>query len=103
MGDYTRTAINTSLNSGSIVGICCHIFGEGLAPKMMKDFSWGIHNTTIYEFEKAVEHIGNWKKMKGHELSSAEISVLKYIFERNLNKAKRAGSTKARKSRNNLR
>ena len=103
MGDYTRTAINTSLNSGSIVGICCHIFGEGLAPKMMKDFSWGIQNTTIYEFEKAVEHIGNWKKMKGHELSSAEISVLKYIFERNLNKAKRAGSTKARKSRNNLR
>ena len=100
MGDYSRTAINTSLNSGSIIGICCNIFGEGLAPKTIRDFSWGINNVVNYEFEKALEHINNWKKMKGHELSSAEISALKYIFGRNLNKAKRTGSTRSRKSRN---
>lgn len=82
MGDYNRTAINTSLNSGSIIGICNNIFGEGLMPKTIGDFRWGIHHTSNYKFDKAVEHINNWKKMKGLELSSAEISVLKYIFER---------------------
>ncbi len=84
MGDYNRTAINTSLNSGSIIGICNNIFGEGLMPKTIGDFRWGIHHTSNYKFDKAVEHINNWKKMKGLELSSAEISVLKYIFERRL-------------------
>ncbi len=82
MGDYTRTAINTSINSGSIIGICNNIFGEGLMPKTIGDFRWGTHHTSNYKFDKAVEHISNWKKMKGLELSSAEISVLKYIFER---------------------
>lgn len=79
MGDYSRTAINTSINSGSVIGVCCNIFGEGLTSKIIKDFSWNTHN---YKFEKAVEHISNWKKLKGEKLSSAEISVLKYIFER---------------------
>jgi UDP-N-acetylglucosamine diphosphorylase/glucosamine-1-phosphate N-acetyltransferase len=82
MGDYNHTAINTSLNSGSIIGICNNIFGEGLMPKSFGDFKWGIHHTSNYKFDKAVEHISNWKKMKGLSLSSAEISVLKYIFER---------------------
>jgi UDP-N-acetylglucosamine diphosphorylase / glucose-1-phosphate thymidylyltransferase / UDP-N-acetylgalactosamine diphosphorylase / glucosamine-1-phosphate N-acetyltransferase / galactosamine-1-phosphate N-acetyltransferase len=84
VGDYNRTAINTSLNSGSIIGICNNIFGEGLMPKTIGDFRWGIHHTSNYKFDKAIEHISNWKKMHGLELSSAEISVLKYIFERRL-------------------
>jgi UDP-N-acetylglucosamine diphosphorylase/glucosamine-1-phosphate N-acetyltransferase len=82
MGDYNHTAINTSLNSGSVIGICNNIFGEGLMPKTIGDFRWGTHHTSNYKFDKAVEHIRNWKKMKGLELSSAEVSVLKYIFER---------------------
>ncbi len=84
MGDYSRTAINTSINSGTVIGICCNIFGEGLTPKIIEDFSWGMNNSVDYKFEKAVEHIDNWKKMKGQKLSSAEVSVLKHIFERKL-------------------
>ena len=82
MGDYSRTAINTSINTGSTIGICCSIFGEGLTPNMIDNFSWGTKNVTVYEIHKAIEHINNWQKLKGHELSAAEISVLKYIFER---------------------
>lgn len=82
MGDYSRTAINTSINSGSVIGTCCNIFGEGLTPKMIKDFSWGSHHASNYKFEKAIEHITNWKEMKGEKLSPAEISALKYIFDR---------------------
>ena len=49
MGDYSRTAINTSINSGSVIGICCNIFGEGLTPKIIKDFRWGINNSSNYQ------------------------------------------------------
>jgi UDP-N-acetylglucosamine diphosphorylase/glucosamine-1-phosphate N-acetyltransferase len=82
MGDYSRTAINTSINTGTIIGICCSIFGEGLTPNMIDNFSWGIKNASVYEIHKAIEHINNWKKLKGYELSAAEISVLKYIFDK---------------------
>ncbi len=82
MGDYSRTAINTALNTGTIIGTCCNVFGEGLIPRIVEDFTWGTQQSSNYKFEKAVEHINNWKELKGEKLSSAEISVLKYIFDR---------------------
>ena len=78
MGDYSRTAINTSINTGTVIGVCCNVFGEGLMPTVIKDFSWGNRS---YKQAKVLEHIANWKQMKGEKLSSAEISVLKYIFD----------------------
>lgn len=81
MGDYTRTAINTSINTGSVIGTCCNIFGEGLLPKYIPDFQWGAKGITRYELEKSLKDIDNWKKMKGHSLSDTEKQVLQYIFE----------------------
>ena len=85
MGDYSRTAINTSINSGTVIGICCNIFGEGLTPKNISNFTWGMNNNSNYRFEKAIEHINNWKKLKGLTLPDPEISVLKHIFDRDKN------------------
>jgi len=82
MGDYSRTAINTSLNTGTVTGICCNIFDGGLLPKYIPGFSWGGRGIEKYRFEKALEDIANWKKMKHHRLDDAEKAVLKYIFEK---------------------
>jgi UDP-N-acetylglucosamine diphosphorylase/glucosamine-1-phosphate N-acetyltransferase len=79
MGDYSRTAINTSINTGTVIGICCNVFGEGLTPKYIADFTWGLKEK--YEFEKAVKDIGNWKKMKNKTMSRYETQVLKHIFD----------------------
>ncbi|MFT3981229.1 MAG: putative sugar nucleotidyl transferase [Ferruginibacter sp.] len=76
MGDYSRAAINTSFNTGTIVGVCCNVFG--VAPgKFVNNFSWGNEG---YIFEKAIADISNWKKMKGQEISEAEIAMLKNIY-----------------------
>jgi NDP-sugar pyrophosphorylase family protein len=82
MGDYSRTAINSSLNTGSVIGVCCNVFGDGLLPKYIEDFQWGSKGLTKYEFEKSLRDIANWKKLKASNLSDAETKVLKYIFER---------------------
>jgi len=79
MGDYSRVAINSSINTGSVIGVCCNVFGGGLLPKVIKDFSWGL--TDKYVFEKALADINNWKKMKHQDLSQEETNVLTYIFE----------------------
>lgn len=79
MGDYSRVAINTSINTGSVIGVSCNVFGNGLLPKRIKDFSWGTEGA-VYELDKALEDIGNWKKMKQQTVSEAEASVLAFIF-----------------------
>jgi len=76
MGDYSRCAINTSFNTGTIVGICCNIFDEK-PPKFISDFSWG---TEKYDFEKAIKDIRNWKQMKGQDLNDNEIRNLKQLY-----------------------
>lgn len=40
MGDYSRTAINTSINTGTIIGVSSNVFGNGLTPKYIPSFSW---------------------------------------------------------------
>jgi UDP-N-acetylglucosamine diphosphorylase/glucosamine-1-phosphate N-acetyltransferase len=81
IGDYSRTMINTSLNTATVVGVSCNVFGAGLTPKYLPSFSWGNDGIDRYEFDKAITAIENWKKLKGKKLSKNEKSILKYIFE----------------------
>jgi UDP-N-acetylglucosamine diphosphorylase/glucosamine-1-phosphate N-acetyltransferase len=80
MGDYSRSAINTSFNTGTTVGVCCNVFGEGLTPIFIPNFSWGYKPIEKYEFEKAIRDISNWKRLKGKSLMENEITELKNIF-----------------------
>ena len=79
MGDYSRSAINTSFNTGTVVGTCCNIFTEGLTPKYIPNFSWGCKGER-YELPKAFTDIENWKIMKGENLSKEERELLKNLY-----------------------
>ncbi|HJV18487.1 MAG TPA: putative sugar nucleotidyl transferase [Sediminibacterium sp.] len=83
MGDYSRLAINSSVNTGSVIGLCCNVFGAGLLPRIITSFSWGTEGKK-YNIEAAVNDINNWKHMKGKKISDAEIHVLKHIFHSSL-------------------
>jgi len=78
VGDYTKTAINSSINTGSVYGVSCNVFGAGLLPKQFKDFSWGIEDK--YDLDRAIADIENWKKMKHQTLTEIEKSVLKTVY-----------------------
>ena len=79
MGDYSRAAINTSFNTGTVVGVCCNIFGEGFPPKYIPDFTWGKEK---YSFEKALQDIDNWKKLKGKNITTGEKEILKSLYNK---------------------
>jgi len=82
MGDYSRTAINSSINTGTVIGVSSNVFGSGLTPKYIPNFSWGSEGVNRYTFEKAIADIQNWKKLKGRDITDNEKSILKYIFEK---------------------
>ncbi len=81
MGDYSKTAINSSLNTGSVFGVCCNIFGNGLLPKYLSNFSWGI--TEKYETEKAIEDINHWKQLKNQQITAIEKSIIEFLANNN--------------------
>jgi UDP-N-acetylglucosamine diphosphorylase/glucosamine-1-phosphate N-acetyltransferase len=78
VGDYSRFAIQSSINTGAYIGVSSNIYGNGLLPKMIPNFSWGV--TKGYVLDKAIEDIQNWKKMKGFQVSEAEKQVLSALF-----------------------
>ena len=77
MGDYSRTAINTSFNTGTVIGVCCHIFGANFPPKLVDNFTWGNER---YIFEKVLEDISNWKKLKGAILTEQEKTMIQQLY-----------------------
>ncbi|MGG9972682.1 putative sugar nucleotidyl transferase [Ferruginibacter sp. SUN002] len=82
MGDYSRAAINTSFNTGTVVGVCCNIFGEGFPAKHVPDFSWGGGE---YDIEKALQDIDNWKKLKTKNITQQEKEILSELYNQKIN------------------
>jgi len=81
VGDYSRFAIQSSINTGSYIGVSANIFGNGLLPKHIPNFTWGI--IPGYQLDKAIEDIHNWKKLKGFAISEPEKQVLKHLYQVN--------------------
>lgn len=82
MGDYSRTAVNTSINTGTVIGVCANVFGNGLTPKYIPNYSWGSEGIKRYELEKAFRDIKAWKKLKGKSTSEEEEGILRYVFQK---------------------
>lgn len=80
MGDYSRCAVNTSINTGTVIGVSCNVFGNGLTPKFIPNFSWGSEGVNRYELQKALGDIAAWKELKGQTVTDNEKSILNYIF-----------------------
>jgi UDP-N-acetylglucosamine diphosphorylase / glucose-1-phosphate thymidylyltransferase / UDP-N-acetylgalactosamine diphosphorylase / glucosamine-1-phosphate N-acetyltransferase / galactosamine-1-phosphate N-acetyltransferase len=77
MGDYSRAAINTSFNTGTVVGVCCNVFGEVMPAKFLENFTWGNEK---YILDKAIQDIDNWKKMKQQSISAKEIELFTKLY-----------------------
>jgi UDP-N-acetylglucosamine diphosphorylase / glucose-1-phosphate thymidylyltransferase / UDP-N-acetylgalactosamine diphosphorylase / glucosamine-1-phosphate N-acetyltransferase / galactosamine-1-phosphate N-acetyltransferase len=77
MGDFSRAAINTAFNTGSVVGICCNIFGEIMPPKFSDNFTWG---TEKYILDKAIQDIDNWMKFKNQQIDKRTVQLLTALY-----------------------
>jgi UDP-N-acetylglucosamine diphosphorylase/glucosamine-1-phosphate N-acetyltransferase len=81
LGDYSKTAINTAINTGTVIGVCANVFGNGLTPKFIPSFSWGSEGVERYRLDKALVDIDRWKQLKKQVITDNEKTILKHIFD----------------------
>jgi UDP-N-acetylglucosamine diphosphorylase/glucosamine-1-phosphate N-acetyltransferase len=79
MGDYVKTAINTSIITGATIGVGANVFCAGLTPNVVPHFSWGTENTS-YQIDKFLEDTDNWKAFKNEAFSEIEKQLIRVIF-----------------------
>ncbi len=79
MGDFTKTAINVSINTGTTIGICCSIHHTGFTDKHIPSFSWGPGEP--YAFDKAIRDIKNWYSFKNQEPPANMDAILWHLYK----------------------
>lgn len=82
MGDHSKTAINTQLNTGTVVGVAANIFKSGFPPNLIDSFSWGgMKGDEKFKLEKAYEVAEKAMARRKVPLTEADKNILKYIYE----------------------
>ena len=76
IGDHTKTAIGTRLNTGSMIGVFCNVFQTGFPPRSLPSFSWG---DGTYQIEKALETAKRVLGRRNRELTAATESVIRAL------------------------
>ena len=79
MGDYSKTAINSSLNTGTTIGAFCSIHNPGFHLKHIPSLSWGPGE--IYDKEKALQDLENWYQFKKQPMEKGLASILDHIWQ----------------------
>lgn len=82
MGDYSKSAINTQFNTGTVVGISANVFDAGFPPKFVPSFSWGGgKGSGKFDLEKSFEAIGRMMERRKKELTIDEKRIIEYIYQ----------------------
>lgn len=82
MGDHSKTGINTMFNTGTVVGVMSNVFGAGYPPKYIPSFSWGgAEGLTEHKLELALETARRVMARRKRQLTGAEETVLREVFE----------------------
>lgn len=85
MGDFSKSAINTQFNTGTVVGVSANVFTADFPPKFIPSFSWGGgKNSVIFDLEKVYEAADRMMQRRKKELTNAEKNILSYLFKEQL-------------------
>jgi UDP-N-acetylglucosamine diphosphorylase/glucosamine-1-phosphate N-acetyltransferase len=80
IGDHSKTAINTSFNTGTIVEPFCNLFGRGFPPKYVPPFSWWGKDLEEYKIDKAIETAVKVMKRRDKDLDESYRKKIERLF-----------------------
>ena len=81
MADYSKSAINTQFNTGTVVGVSANIFQGGFPPNLIKHFSWGGPNDAPkFALDRAYEAAEKMMDRRKVPFTSEDQKILEYIY-----------------------
>ena len=82
MGDHSKTAINTMLNTGTVVGVNVNIYVPGFPRNFIPSFSWGgASGFSNYLPEKAFEAAKVMMARRQVKFDDVEARILENVYE----------------------
>lgn len=83
MGDYSKTGINTMLNTGTVIGVNSNVFGAGYQRNFISSFSWAasIAGIQSYQLEKAFATAKIIYARRNREFDAIEENILRNIHQ----------------------
>ncbi len=82
MGDHSKTAINTMLNTGTVIGVSANVFGEGFPRNFIPSFSWGgKQGFQTYRTDRAFETMERVMERRNVPFDVQERLILLRVFE----------------------
>ena len=81
MGDFSKSAINTQFNTGTVAGVSANVFEPGFPPKFIPSFSWGGNEQgTKFDLEKSYEAAEKMMERRKKILTEEDKKILKHIY-----------------------
>lgn len=81
MGDHSKTGINTMINTGTVFGVGCNIYGSDFPRNFVPSYSWGgasgYKEHLLQQFFKTAEAV---MKRRSKILDQREIDILTHVF-----------------------
>lgn len=82
MGDHSKAAINTSFNTGAVVGVSSNIFGGTFPPRYIPSFSWGGSEAlTTYDIDRSIEVAERVMQRRNVELTEIDKELFRTVFK----------------------
>ena len=80
MGDHSKTAINTQLNSGTTIGVFANLFSAGFPSKYIPNFAWGA-SADKYRLDEAFAVAERVMARRGIAFDEKEQDILQWLFD----------------------
>lgn len=82
MGDHSKTAINTQLNTGTVVGMAANIFKSGFPPNLIENFTWGgMKGDEKFRLEKAYEVAETAMARRKISFTDVDKRIMEFVYE----------------------
>ncbi len=82
IGDHTKTAIGTKLNTGVVIGAFSNVLAPQISPKVIPSFAWSVSGeVTVHTLEKAVATARLVMARRGVGLTRTGETVIRHVFE----------------------
>lgn len=82
MGDHSKCAINTTFNTGTVVGVFANIYGAGFPRNFVPDYAWGgPDGFRTYKFAEACETASIVMARRSQVFTDLDKAILYHVYD----------------------